>query len=94
MDINDLTIVLANYNQSLGSSDPSPATVPEPSTLLLVLVGLLTLSVPFRRCMQNDGGPAVSSIRPGNHEFLLSSELPRLSRHHKFRCQCPCRLGW
>ena len=50
VDINDLTIVLAHYNQTLGSSGAALAAVPEPSTLLLVLVGLLLLCVPFRRC--------------------------------------------
>ena len=50
VDINDLSIVLAHYNQTLGSSVAAAAAVPEPSTLLLVLVGLLLLCVPFRRC--------------------------------------------
>ena len=39
VDINDLTIVLANYGGTLGSSPP--AAVPEPSTLLLAAAGLL-----------------------------------------------------
>ena len=48
MDINDLTIVLANYNQSLGSPAAGMAAVPEPGVLALVAagsVGLLACSV-------------------------------------------------
>jgi hypothetical protein len=47
VDINDLTIVLANYNQTYSSSVAAAAAVPEPSTLPLLLVGLLLRSVPF-----------------------------------------------
>ena len=40
VDINDLTIVLSNYNRSFGSSAGAGMTaVPEPSALLLLLVG-------------------------------------------------------
>jgi hypothetical protein len=42
--INDLTIVLAHYNQSIGSAAGGGlATVPEPSMLLLTAAGLLGL---------------------------------------------------
>ena len=42
VDINDLTIVLAHYNQSLGTSLGINA-VPEPSTLVLIGVGIVSL---------------------------------------------------
>ena len=45
VDINDLTIVLAHYNQSVGSSATGVAAVPEPSTIAIIsaaaLLGLL-----------------------------------------------------
>ena len=44
MDINDLTIVLANYNQSLGAGIKA---VPEPSVLALVGVGAIALLLAF-----------------------------------------------
>jgi hypothetical protein len=43
VDINDLTIVLANYNQSLGSSAGGIRAVPEPSALATLAAGLLGL---------------------------------------------------
>ena len=39
-DINDLTIVLANYNETLGSSGAGMAAVPEPGAMALVVIGL------------------------------------------------------
>ena len=45
VDVNDLTIVLANYGRSIGWSAAGAAAVPEPSTLLLAAVGLAALSV-------------------------------------------------
>ena len=54
VDVNDLTLLLAHYNQTLGSSGPSLASVPEPSALLLVLAGLLLLPIPARA----DSGPS------------------------------------
>jgi hypothetical protein len=39
VDINDLTIVLAHYSQSVGAP-AGPVAVPEPSTFLLVVIGL------------------------------------------------------
>ena len=44
VDINDLTVVLANYNTSVGSADVIRAA-PEPTSLLLVLAGLAALAV-------------------------------------------------
>jgi hypothetical protein len=43
VDVNDLTIVLTNYNRSAGSSANGMAAVPEPSTLVLIAVGVLGL---------------------------------------------------
>ncbi len=40
VDINDLTIVLANYNQTVGAS---LAAVPEPGALALLAAGLAGL---------------------------------------------------
>ena len=45
MDINDLTIVLAHYGQSVGSSAGPVAAVPEPGALLLT-AGLASLTRP------------------------------------------------
>jgi hypothetical protein len=42
VDINDLTIVLSNYGDTLGA--PSPATVPEPSAILLAATALAALA--------------------------------------------------
>ena len=44
VDINDLTIVLAHYNQSIGASAGGYlSAVPEPSSLVLVGLGLFAL---------------------------------------------------
>jgi hypothetical protein len=43
VDINDLTIVLAHYNQTYASSAAGMAAVPEPSTVLLAVGGLMGL---------------------------------------------------
>ena len=45
VDINDLTIVLANYNQTFGSSADGIASVPEPSSLILFGIGVIGLLV-------------------------------------------------
>jgi hypothetical protein len=49
VDINDLTIVLAHYGQGLGSPVGSAAAVPEPSALLLIVVGIAALLAFARR---------------------------------------------
>ena len=44
VDVNDLTIVLTNFGQTAGATDAgSPLAVPEPSVLLLALIGLAGL---------------------------------------------------
>ena len=43
MDINDLTIVLAHYNDSAGSSAGAMAAVPEPTIAALALSALAAL---------------------------------------------------
>ena len=43
MDINDLTVVLANYGQTAGASAGGMAAVPEPSTFVLIGVGAISL---------------------------------------------------
>ena len=43
VDVNDLTILLTDFGQSLGSSGAGMATVPEPSTLVLVTIGIIGL---------------------------------------------------
>ena len=48
MDINDLTIVLANYGQGLGASAAGMAAVPEPSTIVIA-AAVLGLLVSCRR---------------------------------------------
>ena len=40
VDVNDLTIVLSRYGQSLGSSAAAVAAAPEPSTWLMLGIGL------------------------------------------------------
>jgi hypothetical protein len=47
VDINDLTIVLANYGRTLGAA--SLAAVPEPSALVLIAVGVVSLVACARR---------------------------------------------
>jgi hypothetical protein len=47
VDINDLTIVLANYGKTLGAA--SLAAVPEPSALVLISVGVVSLVAFARR---------------------------------------------
>jgi hypothetical protein len=49
VDINDLTIVLTHYNQSLGASAGAPSPVPEPSSLALIGFGALVLWTFARR---------------------------------------------
>ena len=60
VDINDLTIVLAHYGDTIGSSAAGMAAVPEPSTLLLAaggLAGLLAYVYWFSklRCVEKTG---------------------------------------
>ena len=43
VDINDLTIVLAHYGQTLGSSAAAMAAVPEPSAIAIAAIALLGL---------------------------------------------------
>ena len=43
VDINDLTIVLANYGETAGSSASGMAPVPEPSTIAILLAGAIGL---------------------------------------------------
>ena len=43
VDINDLTIVLANYGATLSATAPGIASVPEPSVLALLAAGVLGL---------------------------------------------------
>ena len=43
VDVNDLTIVLANFGQTAGSSAAGPAAVPEPSAILLLAAGVVSL---------------------------------------------------
>ena len=49
VDVNDLTVVLSHFGQSLGASAGSPAAVPEPASLALLiccgLAALLTVAV-------------------------------------------------
>ena len=45
IDINDLTIVLANYNRSVASSTAGISAVPEPAGLVLLAAGLAGLLV-------------------------------------------------
>jgi hypothetical protein len=49
VDINDLTIVLAHYNQSAGASGAGMAAVPEPSTVAIAAAALLGLLACCRR---------------------------------------------
>jgi hypothetical protein len=49
VDVNDLTIVLANFGQALGASAGRMAAVPEPSSLLLVGLGIAALVAGVRR---------------------------------------------
>ena len=49
VDINDLTIVLTNYNHSLSSSAAGMAAVPEPGSLLLLMLAAAGLLTFFRR---------------------------------------------
>ena len=55
-DINDLTIVLAHYNQSVGSSAGGMAAVPEPSAIAIAAAALLGLLACCRR--KRKVGPA------------------------------------
>ncbi len=43
VDINDLTLVLTNFGQTAGSSAASRAAVPEPSALVLIGLGVVSL---------------------------------------------------
>ena len=43
MDINDLTIVLANLHTSIGAGERGIKAVPEPTTVLLAGIGLVAL---------------------------------------------------
>ena len=59
MDINDLTIVLAHYNQTVGSSAGPLAAVPEPPTLVLfIAIGLVACGW-LRR---SQGGAAAGAV--------------------------------
>ena len=49
VDINDLTIVLSNYNHTYGSSAAGLAAVPEPGSLLLLMLAAAGLLAFFRR---------------------------------------------
>ena len=44
VDVNDLTIVLSSFGQSIGSSLGAAAAVPEPSALLLLGIGAVALA--------------------------------------------------
>ena len=43
VDVNDLTILLSSFGETLGASSLSVAGVPEPSSLILVGVGAVGL---------------------------------------------------
>ena len=49
VDINDLSVVLTNYNHSLSSSAAGMAAVPEPGSLLLLMLAAAGLLTFFRR---------------------------------------------
>ena len=49
VDVNDLTIVLANFGQTLGASAGRMAAVPEPSSLMLIGLGIAALVAGVRR---------------------------------------------
>ena len=72
VDINDLSIVLAHYNQTLGSSVAAAAAVPEPSTLLLVLVGLLLLLRPVSTVQAADAGVSCALAATGKRGWTGS----------------------
>ena len=53
VDINDLTIVLSHYNQSLGASAAGMTAVPEPSGVGLFGIGAISLmAYAWRRLAQ------------------------------------------
>ena len=49
VDINDLTIVLSHYNQTAGTRRRSFSVVPEPGSLLLLVLAALGVSALARR---------------------------------------------
>ena len=60
VDINDLTIVLANYNKSVGASAGGLAAVPEPSALLLLAAW------PWPACWPMPGEAEVATASEGS----------------------------
>jgi hypothetical protein len=54
VDINDLTIVLANYGQTDGSSAVGPSAVPEPGAMAILAAGAAgLLACAWRRRRQH-----------------------------------------
>ena len=52
VDVNDLTAVLLNYGRSAGSSAAGPAAVPEPSAVVLLGMGALSLLGALVGCLK------------------------------------------
>ena len=71
VDINDLTIVLTNYNRTAGLGS-GLATVPEPSTLVLLGVGALAaVALPPRKASLI-GSPAEPTQTESSHPFRVA----------------------